>query len=963
VNTLEFFTRVLPASGIYVLAVQRPGYDGPSHHPTTSLDTLAKWAQQGDKPKHVVYHACSSFKEEIKGRGMRHATNAASVRSQWADIDVGESKPYRTKKDAALAVLKFARALTIPDPLIVDSGGGLHCYWCFDQDVAAQDALPYMKAFARAMRHHGLQADYKCSVDLSRVLRPVGTHWRKRGDKEVRMVRDGPVFDPAVLHAAVRPFLQADTAAPVTDADDEWSTGPKSYPPSSAEEIIKFCPSLKTIADKKGDVPEPAWRNMLGLVKHCTEGRELAHAWSVGYANYTQAETDDKYDKWSAGPTTCEQFALTCDECEGCQYRERHARYSPIHLGYTQVAPSANLPPPKPAPVITAPSPILITHDRKTPGNIPFWPKGYRWNGDELEKFTPPEDPADPPTWVPILSTLVYPYMRYPNEEREMMLRCCALINAKQSKWKTFDIPTRVLSDNRALAQELSAHEVFIVGEKHGVAARQFFKDIISNMQDIGLETEAFNAFGWYNGSFVLGSSIISTRGIDPVFLGERVPEDLNVDFGERGTATEWAELIDTVYNRTGAEPYQFLICAGFAAPLIHLAGSNLWHGIPIALTGEGGVGKTTTAMVACSMYGNPGRFVLSTNEDGATMNALLTRVGLMRHLPIVLDEMTGRKVEDVQGMLYALSNGRPKERNKANGTLISGSLTWDTFSIITGNVNITNMMATLDQHRSEATQLRCFEITVDNAFNTQLFRNINAKDMIERRILGENYGAAGRLYLRFVAKNIDKVSRMLTKTRAKLQPHGREETRERFYTDTVAMVVVAGKIAKKLGLIDFDIATIEAWALNHIRTLRTARGAASKTAEDFLEEFLGSLLGRMVVTETIPEGHGGTGPTFEVDPRDLRYPPAARIGRADKKFYVTSAYFTEWCRKNNLVPKTMHDKWVASGVILPLKVENERIRLFRGTSLPSTRVRCISLDYNKLMHTGNDAVRLKLVK
>ena len=956
-DTLKFLEKVLPAEGHFILAAKIPGYSGFAHRAFTSHKQLAVAVLQSDtKQGWVVYHACASYLQQ-EGKQHRTADLAQAVRSQWVDIDVGEGKPYAAVRDAVAAVARFCKSLGIPAPLVVRSGGGLHCYWLFDRDVPAKLAKVMMPAFVHASKAHGFVHDYGCASDIARVLRPVGSHWRKSGSVEVTVLRDAEPFNPGRLYKRLREYVSAPVSTSRTaDEDDEWSTGPKEYPPSSALEIVKHCPTLAAMAGSKGNVDEPAWRSMLGLIKHCTEGEELAQEWSSGHPNYSEAETHEKYTGWHAGPTTCTQFAQTTDNhCDGCPHS---AKKSPIHLGYTENAPSATAPA-----VATAPK-IRLTHTafaNTLPQQLPYWPKGYRWNGAEIEKYVPPADEGSS-AWTAILTCLVYPFMRFRDDEGEMVLRCCAL-HSGQTRWKQFDIPAKSLADNRGFAQQLAAHEVFVVTEKVSVQARQFFKDIVHGMQHMNIETEAYNSFGWYGDRFVLGNSALTKSSVEPVFLGDRVPSDLDMDLGVKGTSADWAQHVNHVYNRPGAEAYQFLLCAAFGAPLIELVASNLWHGIPIALTGEGGVGKTTTCLVAASIYGAPSKFIISTNEDGATMNALLTRVGIMRHLPLVLDEMTGRKVEEVQGMLYALSNGKPKERNKANGQLIDPGLSWNTFTLITGNMNITNMLAALDQHRAEATQLRCFEIPVDENVNSQVFADINAKDIIENKLLAQNYGAAGREYLTFVLRNRDQIEKLLIKARTQMAPKGRDETRERYYTDTVAMAYIGGKIAQKLGLVWFDVEKVRKWGLNHIKSLRTTRLEAERNNEEHLSDFLGTVVGRTLVTSVIPEGMGRPPKhAHEVDMKDLRGEPVARIGREDKKFYITLQHFSEWCRKRNLTHRNILSKWALDGY-LTCPYEGVRVKLFKGTSLPASRVRVLTFNYDMLLEGHDSPMNLRVIE
>lgn len=948
-DTTEFLGKVLPSQGLYLLTCfpEGLGKDKPvRQRGFESIDALAQTVLQIDHRGVNTYFACASYKERRKG--MRRADNTHSVRSQWLDLDIepGNDRKYETLQDGIAALRDFCKAMALPAPMVVRSGTGAHCYWTFTRDVPAEQARPYMRAFSRAARAHGFRHDSKRTVDVASILRPVGTHHRKSATPvPVELLRDAPSVDPDRFHAHLEDYLEEN---PQPDADDEWSTGPRDYPPSYTRQIVRHCGALRDAAKARGNVEEPYWRAMLGLVKFTEEGEKAAHHLSKGHPEYDYSETQAKLDRWTYAPTTCEEFSLSSDRCAQCKYWG-HIK-SPIHLGYAEPEEAEE---PETSPQPESGRVNARSFARKQPKHLPFWPSKYRWDGALLSRFEKdPDDPDGPGQWVPFLDRLVYPFMRYQDDDGEMFLRLSVLISPRNNRWKEFDIPAKALADNRAFSTAMGAHEVYTVGQKQSVMARQFFQDVISGMQDMNLETEAYKSFGWQGEKFVIGTTALTGSSEEPVFLSERCPSDAHSDFGVAGTSQDWSRLVNEVYNRPGAEPYQFLFCAAFGAPLISLAGSDLWHGIPIALTGEGGLGKTTTCMAACSMYGQPGRFSISTNELGSTVNALISRVGLMKNLPLVMDEMTGRTTDELQGMLYALSNGKPKERNRPDGSLIDSGARWDTTAFITGNMNITAMLNQLDRNRAEATQLRCFEIPLEAEYNRQVFEGMNAKDLVENRLLAQNYGAAGREYLQFVIKNRDSVGRQLQKLRAQLAPTSQDETRERFYLDAIATALVGGAIARKMGLIDFDLKAVKKWAMQHVRSLRTNRQAAMVTVEDYLGAYLNSLHGRTVVTDKFNDARRN-GPVFEVDPKEVRN-PVARVTHSDKWFLVSHSHFMQWCSENNVHAKWLKDELDKRGFLAHnLAPARYRASLFKGTSLPSTQIRVLEFDFDSLMSTG----------
>ena len=380
-----------------------------------------------------------------------------------------------------------------------------------------------------------------------------------------------------------------------------------------------------------------------------------------------------------------------------------------------------------------------------------------------------------------------------------------------------------------------------------------------------------------------------------------------------------------------------------------------MWHGIPIALTGDSGLGKTTTCKVAVSMYGGADNLSVTASENGSTMNALLKRVAIARNLPFVMDEMTGRNSKELQDMLFALSNGKPKGRLRGDGSFIADDLNWDTITFITGNMNITALLSELDRQKAQATQMRCFEIMLADDFNTKVFGGADAKEQIED-ILRENYGVVGREYLRFVQRNKRSISDKLQKMRAKHNPTNQDETRERFYHDVVTTAMLGGAIAQKLGFIRFDLKAIQKWALDHIVSLRDWRVLSNYGAEDYLQQMLSDMQSRIVTTRWFRDARTGKYAEM-VDTTRVRN-PVARMATEDRRFIITSKAFSDWCTENRAAASWLKSELDKMGYIVhTIPAPNKRIEpmnIFKGTNISGARVRYIELDYDKLSSLDN---------
>jgi putative DNA primase/helicase len=110
----------------------------------------------------------SRISEKPSGQGTEK--DITEVISLFADVDVGEDKPYKTKEDARAAIEKFK---LVPS-LIVDSGHGYQCLWLFDKPyrIGEEFHLDYYKAALKALQS-ALKADH--TSDAARIFRLPGS--------------------------------------------------------------------------------------------------------------------------------------------------------------------------------------------------------------------------------------------------------------------------------------------------------------------------------------------------------------------------------------------------------------------------------------------------------------------------------------------------------------------------------------------------------------------------------------------------------------------------------------------------------------------------------------------------------------------------------------------------------------------------------------------------------------------
>jgi len=199
----SFFASILPEQDVYFVATPNPAGKGWKHYPCVTFREMADKAVALDAAKRDAYFACASYAKQSyvdKNGQQRQRTreNAAWVQSFWIDIDCGEDKAakgtgYAKQREALAALLSFVNATGLPEPMVVLSGGGFHCYWPLEAAVAKHDWIPVAEKLKRLMAcaDHELLADPSRTSDISSVLRPPETHnWKsERGGAEVKLLQ------------------------------------------------------------------------------------------------------------------------------------------------------------------------------------------------------------------------------------------------------------------------------------------------------------------------------------------------------------------------------------------------------------------------------------------------------------------------------------------------------------------------------------------------------------------------------------------------------------------------------------------------------------------------------------------------------------------------------------------------------------------------------------------------------
>lgn len=210
---------------------------------------------------------------------------------------------------------------------------------------------------------------------------------------------------------------------------------------------------------------------------------------------------------------------------------------------------------------------------------------------------------------------------------------------------------------------------------------------------------------GWADGAFVF-PDLESTIGTDD---GKRMylqaTSGANHLLEKAGTLDDWRANIG--HYCISNSRLVFAVSAAFAASLLTPFGIE---GGGFHFMGRSGKGKSTTQYVAGSVWGGDGGkngFVQSWNATPTGMEYLFEyhNDGLL-----CLDEIGEANPQDIGRIVYALTNGRGKNRGAKEGGLRRKSL-WTVLALSSGEKTLAQYMGEADQKIEEGQEVRLLHI------------------------------------------------------------------------------------------------------------------------------------------------------------------------------------------------------------------------------------------------------------
>ena len=875
----------------------------------------------------------------------RRVNNVVSFKSIHLDIDVGKPGAYATTDDAYAALDDFVDTYQLPPPTMeIKSGsGGLHIYWCTKDPMPISAWLPLARGLRDAALKYGLKFDPQVTVNPTGILRPPGTlNYKKQPPSPVLMMDDTgwPIYSYQQLVNAFGHFVgpmpgvrnnQANVnnvsamhpqGAGGAGVNQNFSAGMGSTPvPVSIEDVARVCPVVDNSVTKGGDGDsEPLWNQLLMLASFTEDPTDAAHKLSQGDGRYTKAETDKKLAEkvqaratnTSLGWPACTAFSSLSPLCAQCPLFAQQK--SPLNFATR----------------------LKAAPQQPTPGTTdPLMPDGYWRQGNVVQTTELDKDGNAQTVWplglYPVLDAGIDP------TANQLVIRTEI---GKAQKWGSLSV-----SANMGPLQAASAlgGVGIYVGAKWHKPARDFLVAWMTHLQDMKRHIQPAT-YGWTvdGKGFTFGEKTYFTDGTDDVaFRGNT----LDKRFTARGDLKPWQDSLKLVMGNTALET---IVASAFAAPLVGLMSAD--SVVMSVYSAASGVGKTTAMSIAQAVWGHP-REGMSALDD--TENSVMKKVADLKNLPIYYDELISKdRAERALKMVFKITGSKAKARLSRDITQ-ADTPAFTTLFCVASNHGIASTVYS-DSTGTEAGGLRVFEMEIPLLKPT-------VGSFESRQMWGEplfqNHGIAGQIYAGYIAHNKDTIKQMAMALGEQLNQRYQFTSKERYWSTTMAALMLGAVLANQCGLTTFNISAIDAYLDRQFQRQRAGLKEQSfrtmsddESILDLMNELKSELNanGHLVITEYIRTQTGRPGP--QPVAKDFRIDRLGdvwmQVGEKDGRIRIRTRALEDWMIEKGIMPnqaRKMLDKYylIQSGrMIIGAGVPNipaaDRVKAWDMTPKPT---------------------------
>jgi hypothetical protein len=885
----QFYEKALPSQGVYCVSGLSNGRM--ANRFAETLDGVLEEIEKFKNKKADVFVALGTF----EGYSSK-ADDCLFVRSFFIDLDVGEGKEYADKADAHTALYKLQGAADLPDPVVIDSGGGIHAYWIMDTDIPKDEWKPAAEAFKALCLQH-IAIDPVVTADAARIMRCPETFNYKTGTpRPTSVITDEihvynwPEFKVFLMGGEVDTPAAEAPSSEITDIlanvpkglDDDTKAMlkldnfPRKFSVLAQKSVDEEggCAQIKFMCENATSLEEPMWFAGLSIAKFCDDGATAIHELSEDHPDYNYGKTEEKASRFPA-PRTCAWFIDNYpSRCDGCQHKGNII--SPISLAREFTPAKANteesiweVSDSKAVPDFPD---FLIPYVRGQYGGIYFIPapkidkKGVKHQDDPIL----------------ILTHNLYPITRMvsPHDGECLLMR----LELPKDGYREFLLPMKHVYAKEAFKAIMSSNGVFFnsVYDQHlmnYIVKWGQYLQTTEKAQQMRMQmgwTQERTDPEWEKRSFVIGKKEITYKGETVDAPSSPFVKGLARHFTQHGTYQKWRESMDFL-NNPGFELHSFASMCGFGSPLMPYTSTS---GVVISLTGKSGNAKTGAMYAGLSIFGNP----KDLSVVKATDNGLTGRYLGLHSLMFGLDEVGDKKADELGNLIHNVSHGKAKIRmqgsvNAERDYEMSASL----IALLTSNHGLYSILEakklSLD---GEAARLIEFAVKKppmmdkDGTLGTKIFDPFRY-----------NYGHAGPMFIKeIITRGDNYVLDYIHAWEERFLKDFGVYTEYRFYQNAAAANFTGATIANEHGITGYDIERVYAKTVEAMIDIREKVVKVNHTDyPSLLGDFINKNMANILV---LKDGRTTMEPRGQIVARIVSEESLLQVSKAEFKKFLT---------------------------------------------------------------------------
>ena len=874
-----------------------------------------------------VFYGVAKYKDDSS----RKKTNVRALKAFWLDIDCGPTKaqpdPKTGRPDgyidqaAGLSALRaFCKHVGLPKPTLVNSGRGIHAYWPLTNEITSDEWEPVASRLRDLCDTHDLYVDRNV-FETARILRIPGTlNFKDNPPTQVSVITVGPEtnFDDFVSILGVKPQAIA-SPLPKRGLTALGKMMQDSIDKSFSKIMRRSangdgCAQLLDCYQNRDSLSEARWFDALSVAKFCADRDSAIHKLSAGHPDYDPTKTEQKIAHIE-GPHNCTTFDRNNPGlCASCPHFGKIK--NPIVLG-TEV---------KAATVKDRTIQFENPHTGELEvAVIPELPKPY-YRGEKGGIWKKLPDPEADPVFVYENDLYVVKRMRDPIEKDVVVMR----LHMPKDGVREFIVANTKVMDKTELRKVLAGEGVMCPPKRFDMIIDYIILAVGELQHDKEAELMRLQ-FGWADNDskFIIGDREVTADGTyysPPSSATEAIAANLHV----AGDLEKWREVFN-LYGTPGLEAHAFAALTAFGAPLFKFTGQS--GAVVNVIHPNSGTGKTTILHMCNSVWGHP-KELCSTQKD--TDNARILKLGTHNNLPYCVDEITNMHPMAFSDLIYAMSNGKGKDRMEANGNKLRANHTkWQTISLCSSNASFYEKLGSA-KNTPDGEMMRMIEYKID--YTSALDVDV-AKSMFDHQLMS-NYGHAGAIYAEWLVRNRDEAEATTRSIQAKIDRELKLTQRERFWSAQIAANITGGLIATKyLKLMDWDMQRIYLWATeNMVPSLRDDVRPPATDVATVIGDYLNRHIGNVLVVNDAVDLRTNLPMLPQMEPKGellVRYEPDT------KRMYVAAKHFKNDCVTYQVNYKETLDDLKKNGVYLGTGVK----RLSKGMKMATPGVHSLIFD------------------